>query len=181
MSAIVPVLQAVRERLANPRAWVQSIWCGRRDDRGHVIMLTTRGELNRADCWCLSEAISITVGKTLDSKGLVKYTELRSDVEMALLNELGRRGVWVPAVYTWNDLKTTSHADVLGLLDATMAALTEVTTNPELQAIYAEVEALAEADAKAGIAGRQLEGRLAAYQAEYEEYWTAASLALSSN
>lgn len=182
MSApVITALQAVRERLANPRAWLQGVWCGRRDAKGHVTMLTTRGEINNANCWCLSEAISIAVGKTLDAKGLVQYTELRSDVEMELLNTLGALGIWVPAVHQWNDRPTTSHADVLGLVDATLARLDNVVRDPALEAIYDEVEALAEADAKAGIAGRQLEPRLAEYQAEYEEYFLVTRTAPPSN
>jgi len=120
---VVTALRAVRERLATPRAWLQGLWCGRRDAKGHVTELTTRGEFNNANCWCLSEAVSIAVGKELDAAGLVKFTELRSDVEMELLNTLGERGIWVPAVYQWNDRKTTSHADVIGLLDDTLARL----------------------------------------------------------
>lgn len=122
-SQVIPVLRAVRDRLSDPRAWLQGVWRGRRDAKGNVIMLTTRGELNQADCWCLSEAISIAVGKSLDVAGKVKFTELRSDVEMELLNTLGTRGVWVAAVYVWNDDKKTSHADVLDLIDKTLQRL----------------------------------------------------------
>ncbi len=59
--------------------------------------------------------------------------------------------------------------------------MNDVARDPALESIYDEVEALAEADAKAGIVGRQLDAQLADYQSEYEEYFQVARTAPPSN
>lgn len=188
MSDVVPVLQAARARLSGPRAWVKYHWSAYRDEHGIVHRLEANDKKS-ANCWCLGEAITLAVYDNMAPRGTMRaVADLRSDAERELLTTLERMGDVdpvtgrpFPAVYLWQDRPTVSHADVVGLLDATLARLLDVTRDPALEALYTEVEALAEADAKAGIAGRQLDPRLADLQSEYEEYFRMASAALATN
>ncbi len=183
MTTVITVLQAVRERLADPRRWVKFHWSAHRDEYG-VARRVEANDRRQANSWCLGQAITLAV---LEQTGPSGVTELRSDVErelLRMLEDLGivdRSGRPFPTVYLWQDRPSVSHTDVLGLLDRTLYRLDHAARHPELEGIYDEVQALAEADAKAGVVGRQLEGRLAAYQAEYEEHWTGARLAPPSN
>lgn len=189
MSAVVTVLRAVRERLSDPRRWVKYHWSAFRDELGCVHRLEV-DDKRRANCWCLGQAITHAAYAHTTSSGsasadTVRVTELRSDVERVLLETLDEFGVVdsagkaFPAIYLYQDRPEVSHADVIFLLERTLARLTDVTRDPALEALYDRVSALAESDAKAGIAGRQLEGELADLQAEYEEAHLAAAVALS--
>lgn len=196
MSQVLAVLQAVRARLAHPRSWVKFHWSAHRDEYGAVHRLEAN-DSRPANCWCLGQAITLAIlelsgpsggGSQTTGADVVRFTELRSDVERVLLQMLEDLGIVdrdtgrpFPAVYVWQDRPSVSHTDLLGLLDRTLYRLNEVSRNPESEATYDEVEALAEADVKAGVVGRQLEGRLADYQSEYEEYWQVARVAPPSN
>jgi hypothetical protein len=121
LSQVVAVLRAVRERLDDPRAWVQGHWAARRDGRG--VILPTASALAQGlgpNCFCLGEAINRALIK-LDVGAA--FTVLRSDVEGELLDELRGRGVHVNAVYLWNDARSTAHADVIELLETTISRL----------------------------------------------------------
>ena len=125
MSPVAQVLTAVRERLADPRAWVQGTWAGIRTHGGYVVPFNQHRDMARANCWCLSEAITLAMPELVRG-GLDTWTELRSDVERELLNTLDELGAvdangkrWA-VIYQWNDDGLTSHADVMALLLLTL-------------------------------------------------------------
>lgn len=62
-----------------------------------------------------------------------------------------------------------------------IAVVDDVTRDAALEAIIAEVLALADEDARAGRDMRRLEGPMAEWQTEYEDAYTAARLALHLN
>jgi hypothetical protein len=113
----VAVLRDVRERLADPRRWLQGRWCA---------YLTASGqrkpvpEHKLANCWCLGGAITVSIASAIIRPGMATFTELRSDVERELLETLGEP---LPAIYMFNDRPSTSHADVLELIDRTIERL----------------------------------------------------------
>lgn len=121
MSSVIAVLKDVRQRLADPRAWLQGLPFGYRDANG-VLDSRNLATLKRHNCWCLGEALTLGVNEALGQWPKNGWTELRSDVEMQLLLTLGE-GDRYAAAYQFNDAKTTAHADVLALLDATLQRL----------------------------------------------------------
>lgn len=111
--SVLAVLQDVRERLADPKRWLQGAPTG------------IRGRGRKVNCWCLSEAINIALTESPQS-GLT-WTELRSEVERELLTTLDAT---VPshkyvAVYQYNDDLDVEHPHVLALLDITLSRLQE--------------------------------------------------------
>jgi hypothetical protein len=122
MNAVVQVLRTVRELLAEPRRWVQGRWLAHRDRYGAILQPTGASGARPANCWCLSEAISRAIVMNHEDVGPVTFTELRSSTEQELLTTLDADERY-PAVYVFNDAKKTAHADVIELLDKTLARL----------------------------------------------------------
>lgn len=122
------VLADARARLTDPRRWVQGTYAGVRTNHG-VIPFYQHKKLDDANCWCLTTALTLAMGKlTLNDHA---WTELRSDVERELLTTLdqlsiadntGRR---YSAAYQYNDDNRTSHVDILALIDRTLQRLPE--------------------------------------------------------
>lgn len=132
MSAlVVQCLRTVRELLADPRRWVKGFWSAHRDARGVVHSIAAGDYTLRANCWCLGQAITnavlmntggIEAGRRQTTSDYVRtFSELRSDVERELLADLDSTR-W-PVAYLFNDDTETSHADVITLLDKTLARL----------------------------------------------------------
>ncbi len=139
MTTVVTILQAVRLRLADPRAWVKYHWSAHRDEYGAVHRVEA-GDERRGNCWCLGQAITLAIleqtgpsgGSQTTGTDVVRFTELRSDVERELLATLDSLGVVdrdtgtpFPAVYLWNDTQQTAHHEVLRVIDSTNARLAE--------------------------------------------------------
>jgi hypothetical protein len=122
VSQVVAAVRGVRERLTDPRAWVQREWAAYRDQNGVVHKLYSGLALvNKPNCFCLGEMITRVL---IHSQVGAAFTELRSDVERELLTTLELGAEKPPAaIYLWNDARTTSHADVLALLDKTIERL----------------------------------------------------------
>lgn len=115
--SVQAVLVAVRERLSEPKRWLKGRAIGYRD--------------GREVCWCLSEAITRAVDSYVMAAPAVTaprltWTELRSDVERELLTTLEMRGITgFTACYQVNDAEETTHEDLLGWIDETLARLGE--------------------------------------------------------
>lgn len=130
MNPVVPILLAVRARLADPTRWLQGAPFGTRDRRGEMRLFGS----GPSNCWCLSEAITLAVSGAVGHGGYacsdgqrVTWTELRSEVERQLmpsLDVLAPGHEWT-AVYQFNDYSKTTHADVVRLVDVTIERLRE--------------------------------------------------------
>lgn len=119
MSAhVVAVLRAVRARIGDPRRWVQGMWRGHRDARGVVVGMWAIRDLHVANCWCLDGAIN-TEMDLIYSQERVVWTELRQAVAEAIHGTIGLD----VSISSWNDDRERSHADVVAMLDATLARL----------------------------------------------------------
>lgn len=113
---VITVLRDVRERLADPRHWLKGQWCGYVTPDARRLREVPANVL--ANCWCLGGAINVAVASM--ATGPVTATELRSDVERELLETLG---LPLAAIYMFNDRASTSHGDVMALLDTTLERL----------------------------------------------------------
>ena len=112
--SVAAILRTVREMLPTPHQWLQRAWRAHRNARGDF----AHGPVN---CRCLGAAITDAVAAA--TNGDRAFTELRSDVELELLRTLDADGHKYAACYQFNDARTTSHTDVLALLDKTLTRL----------------------------------------------------------
>lgn len=116
----VPVLRAMRDLLSNPDAWTQGVLA--RDFIGSEIEPLA----DEARCWCLIGAIC-KVGHVSIGYGHPAYDELldtlRERDEAAQLVIAAEMDI-EDLVPVYNDAQDTTHADVLALIDATIARLT---------------------------------------------------------
>jgi hypothetical protein len=130
VNPVVTILRAVRDRLSDPRRWIQGTYAGIRTPQGTVIPFWQHRDFGRATCWCLGQAITLALNDIAASLGDLAWTELRSDVErevLTTLDELGAvdgSGARYGALCRFNDdFQRTSHADVLNAIDKTLERL----------------------------------------------------------
>lgn len=132
MTTVAQILHSVRARLTDPRHWLQGNAFGVRRADGRIIPGWAPGARPaEANCFCLSEAITRALDNLVGPG--VSWTELRSDVELALLqtiDELDLHPSWAPqvrccAAYQFNDDLKTSHAAVLDVIERTLQRLPE--------------------------------------------------------
>lgn len=107
------VLQAVRDRLREPQDWTQGAWA--RDNFGKPVGVFHLG----AVCWCLDGALGLAcesfVGRDSAVRELARTNSMLVDdyTDASLL-------AWVRR---WNDDPDRTHAEVIDLIDRTMARL----------------------------------------------------------
>ena len=104
MTTITDNLKAVRELLSVPERWTKK--ADARDDMGRVVFFDS----DDAASWCLVGAVEHQCHRLRRPR-------------FALLNALKRRGGIYPlmTLQEFNDAETTTHADVLALLDEAIA------------------------------------------------------------
>lgn len=98
----VKYVLAVRELIAKPEAWTQNALA--RNARGRKVKPKSRS----ACCWCLSGAF---------------YKESRESVDFFCILDAFPTALRAGGMVRFNDLRTTTHADVLAVLDEAIAKL----------------------------------------------------------
>lgn len=103
--SVVDVLKAVRTRLATPERWTQGK--NARNGQGEEVEATAKN----AVCWCLDGATQVEAGQF--SK---LYLNTLICLNQACQHINGKRHF-----FDWQDEPTRTHAEVLDLIDRTIA------------------------------------------------------------
>jgi len=99
---VVAILRAARAHIATPERWTQGAFARTADGVRCPAYDTT------ATCWCIGGAVL----------AVAAFSDKRADALFALHQAAGKH----QHIGVWNDVPARTHAEVLAILDCTIAA-----------------------------------------------------------
>jgi hypothetical protein len=113
---VIEALTRTRQRLTPPRTWAQHAWART------VTSIAVESSSPDATCWCLTGALMLEL-RELDPKcgssGLAMALACEAVAQTIGLDNCGL------TLEGWNDAPGRTQSDVLGVLDLTIARLTQ--------------------------------------------------------
>jgi hypothetical protein len=124
------VLRAARELVATPERWIKGHYAGYRNPVSLRVTCLSPGDVRSANCFCATGALLHLDGLRDDA-----YKAASAALEQSLPRTPTGLGRW--NLERYNDLRQTTHADILALYDR---AITEA-MHQEQNAAHVEEEA----------------------------------------